>query len=166
MRGRLTLEKVNTAIDEMATFATGNAKLLSAPRQKACEVSPKHLFGMGKLSVHSNPELEFWGVPLLLVIGILLFLMFDCLKCSLARKDGTECWYVSSTLISHDFYFVYTNCCSASKLHTNLRGLGWLLVFFFPLYRNISKVQTQIFNLSSVRIEHLHMLGECRSYEI
>lgn len=37
MRGRLTLEKLNTAIDEMATFATGNAKLLTAPRQKLGE---------------------------------------------------------------------------------------------------------------------------------
>lgn len=39
MRGRLTLEKLNTAVDEMATFAAGNAKLLTAPRQKVCEFS-------------------------------------------------------------------------------------------------------------------------------
>jgi hypothetical protein len=34
MRGRLTLEKLNTAIDEMATFALANARLLAAPRKK------------------------------------------------------------------------------------------------------------------------------------
>jgi hypothetical protein len=34
MRGRLTLEKLNTAIDEMATFALTNARLLAAPRKK------------------------------------------------------------------------------------------------------------------------------------
>ncbi|KAH7366355.1 hypothetical protein KP509_18G074900 [Ceratopteris richardii] len=34
MRGRLTLEKVNKAVDEMATFAEVNAKLLTAPRKK------------------------------------------------------------------------------------------------------------------------------------
>ncbi|KAH8962238.1 hypothetical protein BDL97_05G090900 [Sphagnum fallax] len=37
MRGRLTLEKLNTAIDEMATFALANARLLAAPRKKLGE---------------------------------------------------------------------------------------------------------------------------------
>ncbi|CAK9226492.1 unnamed protein product [Sphagnum troendelagicum] len=37
MRGRLTLEKLNTAIDEMATFALANARLLVAPRKKLGE---------------------------------------------------------------------------------------------------------------------------------
>ncbi|CAK9876751.1 unnamed protein product [Sphagnum jensenii] len=39
MRGRLTLEKLNTAIDEMATFALANARLLAAPRKKLGEDS-------------------------------------------------------------------------------------------------------------------------------
>ncbi|KAI5064734.1 hypothetical protein GOP47_0019429 [Adiantum capillus-veneris] len=34
MRGRLTLEKINAAVDEMATFAEANARLLAAPRKK------------------------------------------------------------------------------------------------------------------------------------
>lgn len=34
MRGRLTLEKINTAVDEMATFAEANARLLAASRKK------------------------------------------------------------------------------------------------------------------------------------
>eukprot|EP00250_Pteridium_aquilinum_P022727 c2561_g1_i1 orf=134-949(+) len=37
MRGRLTLEKINTAVDEMATFAEANARLLAAPRKKLGE---------------------------------------------------------------------------------------------------------------------------------
>ncbi|CAK9227604.1 unnamed protein product [Sphagnum jensenii] len=37
MRGRLTLEKLNSAIDEMATFALANARLLAAPRKKLGE---------------------------------------------------------------------------------------------------------------------------------
>jgi hypothetical protein len=36
MRGRLTLDKINAAVDEMATFAAANARLLTAPKQKAC----------------------------------------------------------------------------------------------------------------------------------
>jgi hypothetical protein len=34
MKGRLTLEKVNAAVDDMASFAEANAQLLSAPRKK------------------------------------------------------------------------------------------------------------------------------------
>lgn len=34
MRGRLTLDKVNAAVDEMAGFADLNARLLAAPRNK------------------------------------------------------------------------------------------------------------------------------------
>ncbi|MCO5581566.1 hypothetical protein L7F22_035454 [Adiantum nelumboides] len=34
MQGRLTLEKINAAIDEMATFAETNARLLAAPQKK------------------------------------------------------------------------------------------------------------------------------------
>lgn len=37
MRGRLTLEKINTAVDEMATFAEANARLLAASRKKLGE---------------------------------------------------------------------------------------------------------------------------------
>lgn len=37
MRGRLTLEKINTAVDEMASFAEFNARLLAAPRKKLGE---------------------------------------------------------------------------------------------------------------------------------
>lgn len=34
MRGRLTLEKVNAAINDMASYAEANAHLISAPKQK------------------------------------------------------------------------------------------------------------------------------------
>lgn len=37
MRGRLTLDKINTAVDEMAVFAEANARLLTAPRKKLGE---------------------------------------------------------------------------------------------------------------------------------
>jgi hypothetical protein len=34
MRGRLTLEKVNIAINEMATYADANAHLVACPKKK------------------------------------------------------------------------------------------------------------------------------------
>lgn len=34
MRGRLTLEKVNAAINDIATYAGANAQLISAPKKK------------------------------------------------------------------------------------------------------------------------------------
>lgn len=34
MKGRLTLEKVNAAINDMATYAEANAHLISAPKKK------------------------------------------------------------------------------------------------------------------------------------
>lgn len=34
MRGRLTLEKVNAAVNDMATYAEANANLISAPKKK------------------------------------------------------------------------------------------------------------------------------------
>lgn len=34
MRGRLTLEKVNIAINEIAVYAEANAQLITAPRKK------------------------------------------------------------------------------------------------------------------------------------
>lgn len=34
MRGRLTLEKVNAAINDMATYAEANAQLVAAPKKK------------------------------------------------------------------------------------------------------------------------------------
>ncbi|GAV71791.1 DUF1395 domain-containing protein [Cephalotus follicularis] len=37
MRGRLTLEKVNAAINDMATYAETNAQLISAPKKKLAE---------------------------------------------------------------------------------------------------------------------------------
>ncbi|CAH2063346.1 unnamed protein product [Thlaspi arvense] len=37
MRGRLTLEKVNAAINDMASYAEANAHLISAPKQKLAE---------------------------------------------------------------------------------------------------------------------------------
>ncbi|VVB06425.1 unnamed protein product [Arabis nemorensis] len=37
MRGRLTLEKVNAAINDMASYAETNAHLISAPKQKLAE---------------------------------------------------------------------------------------------------------------------------------
>lgn len=36
MRGRLTLEKVNIAINEVATYADANAHLISCPKKKVC----------------------------------------------------------------------------------------------------------------------------------
>ncbi|MCO5609897.1 hypothetical protein L7F22_064131 [Adiantum nelumboides] len=51
MRGRVTLEKINAAVDEMATFAKANARLLAAPRKKELRdfaasdnVKDKHFF--------------------------------------------------------------------------------------------------------------------------
>lgn len=38
MRGRLTLEKVNAAISDMASYAEANAYLLAAPKQKVCYI--------------------------------------------------------------------------------------------------------------------------------
>lgn len=37
MRGRLTLEKVNAAVNDMASYAEANAHLVSAPKQKLAE---------------------------------------------------------------------------------------------------------------------------------
>lgn len=37
MRGRLTLEKVNAAVNDMATYAEANANLISAPKKKLAE---------------------------------------------------------------------------------------------------------------------------------
>ncbi|KAJ4727171.1 spindle and kinetochore-associated protein 1-like [Melia azedarach] len=37
MKGRLTLEKVNAAINDMATYAEANAHLISAPKKKLAE---------------------------------------------------------------------------------------------------------------------------------
>ncbi|KAE8723328.1 Spindle and kinetochore-associated protein 1-like protein [Hibiscus syriacus] len=37
MRGRLTLEKVNAAISDMATYAEANAQLVAAPKKKLAE---------------------------------------------------------------------------------------------------------------------------------
>lgn len=34
MRGRLTLDKINAAIIDMAAYAEANAQLMSAPRKK------------------------------------------------------------------------------------------------------------------------------------
>lgn len=36
MRGRLNVEKVNAAINDMATYAEANAQLLTAQRKKVC----------------------------------------------------------------------------------------------------------------------------------
>ena len=40
MKGRLTLDKVNAAINDMAAYADANAQLIAAPRKKV----PLHLF--------------------------------------------------------------------------------------------------------------------------
>ena len=37
MRGRLTLDKVNAAISDMAVYAEANAQLITAPRKKVSE---------------------------------------------------------------------------------------------------------------------------------
>ncbi|PON47294.1 Spindle and kinetochore-associated protein [Parasponia andersonii] len=37
MKGRLTLEKVNTAINDMATYAEANAQIIAAPKKKLAE---------------------------------------------------------------------------------------------------------------------------------
>lgn len=39
MRGRLTLEKVNAAINDMVSYAEANAHLISAPKQKVFIIS-------------------------------------------------------------------------------------------------------------------------------
>lgn len=39
MKGRLTLEKVNAAISDMATYAEANAQLVTAPRKKLTEAT-------------------------------------------------------------------------------------------------------------------------------
>lgn len=36
MRGRLTLEKVNAAINDMATYAEANYQLIAAPKKNVC----------------------------------------------------------------------------------------------------------------------------------
>lgn len=37
MRGRLTLEKVNAAVGDMATYADANAQLISASKSRVCK---------------------------------------------------------------------------------------------------------------------------------
>lgn len=37
MRGRLTLDKINAAISDMAAYAEANAQLMTAPRKKVYE---------------------------------------------------------------------------------------------------------------------------------
>lgn len=37
MRGRLTLEKVNAAITDMASYAEANTQLIAAPKKKVTE---------------------------------------------------------------------------------------------------------------------------------
>lgn len=54
MRGRLTLEKLNTAVDEMATFATVNAKLLTAPRQKLGNDGWKRVLELRDIAITEN----------------------------------------------------------------------------------------------------------------
>jgi hypothetical protein len=39
MRGRLTLEKVNIAINEVASYADANAHLVTCPKRKVCFIS-------------------------------------------------------------------------------------------------------------------------------
>lgn len=34
MRGRLTVEKINAAINDMATYAEANSQLISAPKKR------------------------------------------------------------------------------------------------------------------------------------
>jgi hypothetical protein len=57
MRGRLTLEKLNSAIDEMATFALANARLLAAPRKKVGSV--QHPVLDLRATCCGNPESSF-----------------------------------------------------------------------------------------------------------
>lgn len=37
MRGRLTLDKINAAINDMAVYAEANSQLITAPRKKVSE---------------------------------------------------------------------------------------------------------------------------------
>ena len=39
MRGRLTLEKVNAAINDMVTYAEANYQLIAAPKKNVCVLS-------------------------------------------------------------------------------------------------------------------------------
>lgn len=57
MRGRLTLEKVNAAIGEIATYAEANAQLISAPRKKLAE----NMWEKALVNIlnHVNPSLYY-----------------------------------------------------------------------------------------------------------
>lgn len=47
MKGRLTLEKVNAAINDIATYAEANAQIIAAPKKKV-------LFILCNFGIHSS----------------------------------------------------------------------------------------------------------------
>lgn len=49
MKGRLTLEKVNAAISDMATYAEANSQLVTAPRKKVVHLSSSFAFLYNKI---------------------------------------------------------------------------------------------------------------------
>lgn len=52
MRGRLTLEKVNAAINDMAAYAESTAQLISAPKKKVLHSGFVKLSGFRVLIVY------------------------------------------------------------------------------------------------------------------
>ncbi|MCO5576457.1 hypothetical protein L7F22_030267 [Adiantum nelumboides] len=65
MRGRLTLEKINAAVDEMATFAKANARLLAAPRKKVVKEEQNYLV--------VNLYLRIMSLLFILLYGVMMF---------------------------------------------------------------------------------------------
>jgi hypothetical protein len=56
MRGRLTLEKVNAAINDMATYAEANAHIIAAPKKKVLFSSLflilRHVFNLRPILIY------------------------------------------------------------------------------------------------------------------
>lgn len=72
MRGRLTLEKVNAAVNDMATYAEANAHLISAPKKKVM--------------------IQFFTTLLFLVIGPYICTYCFTSSCSWQKISGKEPW--------------------------------------------------------------------------
>ncbi|GAQ91728.1 hypothetical protein KFL_008400060 [Klebsormidium nitens] len=77
MKGRLTLDKVNAAVDDMASFAEANAQLLSAPRKKLGEDALKKVLELRELTALEG------------VKGQAFFLEFDMRSGTHLKMDTT-----------------------------------------------------------------------------
>jgi hypothetical protein len=55
MRGRLTLEKINAAVDEMVTYAEANTRLLGAPRKKviSSQITKEYKIGKDRMTSYA-----------------------------------------------------------------------------------------------------------------